>query len=346
MNQRISKDDLRKRAGEWIAAGKKVAGPVRVKPGTVLFGLLSDAKALLLDGWIRPGNSIKELVFPRHEALYGYRIEGECISLQDVAAEIGEQVVIGAHPCDAAALPILDKLFNWDYADDFYNRRRAATTIIAIACAEHDEHCFCTSVGQGPAAERGSDVMLYDTGDGAYEVQCLTEKGARFFNAPGSGAVGAGMAVDTRPTDGHKLVTEGPPQRFAPAEVAVFATEHFEDPFWREHALACMGCGACAYTCPVCHCFDIVDEGTAHGGVRARNWDACQFSMFTLHASGHNPRPAQGARQRQRIYHKFLMYPEKFGEILCTGCGNCARNCPFGLGVLPVVSEICHAESV
>ena len=333
MSQRISKDDLRKRAGEWMAAGKRVAGPVRVKPGMVLFAPLSDAKALLLDGWIRPGNSIKEFVFPRHEALYGYRIEGDAITLHDLPAEIGEQVVIGAHPCDAAALPILDKLFNWDYADDFYNRRRAATTVITVACTEHDEHCFCTSVGLGPAAERGSDVMLYDTGDGAYEVRCLTEKGAGLF----------GVAVDATPAG---QAADGPQQRFAPGEVAAFAKEHFEDPFWREHSLACVGCGACAYTCPVCHCFDIVDEGIAHGGVRARNWDACQFSMFTLHASGHNPRPAQGARQRQRIYHKFLMYPEKFGEILCTGCGNCARNCPVGLGVLPVVSEICHAESV
>ena len=97
---------------------------------------------------------------------------------------------------------------------------------------------------------------------------------------------------------------------------------------------------------PQAHCFDIVDEGNPRGGERARNWDACQFALFTLHSSGHNPRPAQGARQRQRIYHKFFMYPEKFGETLCTGCGNCARNCPVGLGVLPLVSEICHAESV
>ena len=107
-----------------------------------------------------------------------------------------------------------------------------------------------------------------------------------------------------------------------------------------EHALACVGCGACAYSCPACHCFDMVDEGNGREGVRARNWDACQFAMFTLHASGHNPRASQGARQRQRIYHKFVMYPEKFDEILCTGCGNCARNCPVGLGVLPVVREI------
>jgi len=58
-----------------------------------------------------------------------------------------EQIIIGAHPCDAAALPILDKLFNWDPRDDFFNRRREATTVITVACTAHDEQCFCTSVG-------------------------------------------------------------------------------------------------------------------------------------------------------------------------------------------------------
>lgn len=340
MSQRISKDDLRQRAGEWIAAGKMVAGPVQVKPGTVLYAPLAGPEALLVDGWIRPSNSIKEFVFPRHEALYGYRIDGAGITLHDLPAEVPEQIIIGAHPCDAAALPILDKLFNWDYADDFYNRRREATTVITIACTAHDEQCFCTSVGLGPAAERGSDVLLAVAGDGDYEVRCLTEKGATLFDAA------VDSAAEDRSAQPAAKDAGGPERRFEPSEIATFAKEHFEDPFWREHALACIGCGACAYTCPVCHCFDIVDEGNPHGGVRARNWDACQFALFTLHSSGHNPRPAQGARQRQRIYHKFFMYPEKFGETLCTGCGNCARNCPVGLGVLPLVSEICHAESV
>jgi ferredoxin len=335
MSQRVSKEELRQRAAAWLEAGKMVAGPVRVKAGTVLYAPLPKAESLLLEGWVRPANSIKEFVFPRHEVLYSYRVDAAGITLQEPEPAPREQVIVGAHPCDAAALPLLDKLFNWDYPDDFYNRRRAATAVVTLACAAHDEECFCTSVGLGPAAERGSDVMLSDAGDGAYEVRCLTEKGAALW--------GAGVAP--APAEGG-MGAAGPEPRFNPAEVAAFVREHFEDPFWRERALPCLGCGACAYTCPACHCFDIVDEGNARGGVRARNWDACQFPLFTAHASGHNPRPAQGARQRQRIYHKFLMFPGKFGEVLCTGCGNCARNCPAGLGVLPVVSEICHAESV
>ena len=61
-------------------------------------------------------NSIKEFVFPRHEELYGYRFEGKQIELIDVEPPMTEQIIIGARPCDAAALPILDHVFNWDYA--------------------------------------------------------------------------------------------------------------------------------------------------------------------------------------------------------------------------------------
>lgn len=325
----MTREELRKLVAEWLAAGKTVIGPVRVKPETLLFARLESADALLLDGWMRPANSIKEAVFPRHEVLYGYKIEKNRIELSDPVDSLPEQIVIGAHPCDAAALPILDKVFNWDFRDEAYNRRRAATTVISLACASHDDECFCTSVGLGPAAERGSDAMLVEQG-GGFAVRCFTDKGRALL---GAGEETAEKAKEFA-------------AQFDAAQVAAFAKDHFDDGFWKEHALACVGCGACAYTCPVCHCFDIVDEGNARGGVRARNWDACQFPQFTLHASGHNPRHAQGDRQRQRIYHKFYLYPEKFGEILCTGCGNCARNCPVGLGVLPVVTDICHAEPV
>ena len=240
------------------------------------------------------------------------------------------QVIIAARPCDAAALPILDPVFNWDFHDEFYNRRRAATTVITLACSGHDENCFCTSVGLDPGSDRGSDVILFELGDGQYEVRCVTEKGRGLF------------AGKTEKSERKGKTIAGPEKKFDPTAVRTFVTEHFEDPFWKEHALTCIGCGTCAFSCPTCHCFDIVDAGPAAGNVRMRTWDSCQFSTFTAHASGHNPRAVQPSRQRQRILHKFAIYPEKFGEILCTGCGNCTRNCPVGLGVLNVVTEINH----
>jgi len=335
----ISQSSLRELVASWIAQGKRVAGPRFVssrlssggappsrpaKTGSVLYGPLQSADQLVLEGFIHPANSVKEFLFPKHEELYGYHITGKGIELTEVEPLRLEQVLIAARPCDAAALPILDHVFNWDYKDELYNTRRQLTTVVTLACAGHDDACFCTSVGLGPAAERGSDVLLLELGGGAYEVRCLTGKGKALFE----GKLEASERVASLPP--------GPEKRFDAERAQAFVRENFESSFWPAQTLACLGCGACAYTCPTCHCFDIVDEGNIERGVRARNWDSCQFSMFTLHASGHNPRPNQPARQRQRIDHKFRIYPEKFGEILCTGCGNCTRNCPEGLGVLSV----------
>jgi ferredoxin len=326
----ISQSALRALAAEWIAAGKRVAGPARVKPDLVLYRLLRSGDDLLLEGFQRPSNSIKDFLFPKAEKLYGYKIRGNSIELIENDSPEPAQVIIAARPCDAAALPILDHVFNWDFQDEFYNRRRAATTVVTLACSAHDENCFCTSVGLDPSSDRGSDAILFELGNGQYEVRCATEKGRALFGGKTEKSDRTGKAIP------------GPEKRFDPNAVRAFVTAHFEDPFWKEHALTCIGCGTCAFSCPVCHCFDIVDAGPAAGNARVRTWDSCQFSMFTAHASGHNPRPVQPARQRQRILHKFAIYPEKFGEILCTGCGNCTRNCPVGLGVLSVATEIDH----
>lgn len=277
---------------------------------------------------LRPAGSIKSAFFPQHEPLFTYQVTNGQLTLTDPAPPSEPRVLLGVRPCQAAALPVLDHVFNWDYPDDFYNLRREATTVISVACSEYDEHCFCTSVGLGPACEQGSDAMLLPLGGDEYEVRCFTEKGRRYFDGK------------TEPSDRTAPIPEGPPKRFTlpPLE--------FDSPVWQQAALACLGCGACAFTCPTCHCFDIVDEGTPQHGARVKNWDSCQFTQFTIHAGGHNPRDWQHQRQRQRILHKFKIYPDKFGPLLCTGCGNCTRNCPAGLGVLNVLKalEADHAE--
>jgi ferredoxin len=327
VSQTISAENLRKLAAEWIGHGVRVAGPQRAG-GRVLYQALKNPADLLLDGFIHPANSAKEFLFPKTEILYGYHIEGNDVKLVEEPASEAPQVLLAVRPCDAAAFPILDHIFNWDCADELYNRSRRNTAIVALACSTHDANCFCTSVGLGPSSERGCDVLLVPFGDNKFEVRTLTDNGQSLFESK------------TETTDDCTTESVAPELRFSSEAVRTFSAANFEHSLWRDHALACVGCGACAHTCPTCHCFDIADEH----GARVRNWDSCQFSLFTLHASGHNPRPDQGSRQRQRILHKFSIYPEKFGEILCTGCGNCTRNCPAGLGVLPLLTAIEHEE--
>ena len=65
--------------------------------------------------------------------------------------------------------------------------------------------------------------------------------------------------------------------------------------------------------------------------------------MFTQHASGHNPRPDQAARWRQRTMHKFEYLPRNVGLYGCVGCGRCVLSCPVRLDIRQVLRRVRQA---
>jgi sulfhydrogenase subunit beta (sulfur reductase) len=111
----------------------------------------------------------------------------------------------------------------------------------------------------------------------------------------------------------------------------------FNAPFWDDVAFACINCGTCTFLCPTCWCFDIQDEITKKRGDRIRNWDSCMFPLFTLHASGHNPRSEKVQRVRQRFMHKLKYYVDKYNDgVACVGCGRCVKYCPVNIDIRDV----------
>jgi len=114
--------------------------------------------------------------------------------------------------------------------------------------------------------------------------------------------------------------------------------------FWDAISEKCVGCSICTYLCPTCHCFDITDEIIEDKAVRLRTWDSCAFPLFTLEASGFNPRPSQRERFRNRILHKFAYIPENHGQIGCVGCGRCVDACPVNLDIRQVLMDIVQME--
>jgi ferredoxin len=335
MQKTISEQNLRALIDLLITEGKRVIGPKQA--GTmVLYEPLSAGSDLSLG--VIPRRSAKEAFFPLSEPLLSYTRDKDGVRVTDVDTSLfPETILVGALPCDAAAPRIMDAVFSWDYQDEFYLQRRRLTTIIGLACLSADDACFCTMVGLSPTETRGSDLFLTPLNEGGYACQAVTDKGdallLRFPQLFDAAAAGKPLPP---------AVPEGGPVDLV--KVKAWLNEHFEDAIWEGAATRCLGCGACAFVCPACHCFDIVDEGTEGQGTRRKNWDACAFGKFTGHASGHNPRDVQNKRYRNRFMHKFKYYDDKFGQTLCTGCGRCVRACPVGIDIKEILEAIMSYE--
>ena len=301
------------------------------------FSAVKDGAAVRVDGSAKPGKaSFKQQVFPKTEPVFHFHKTVDDVLLFDALPPAQKTAVFGARPCDAKSISIMRKVFNWDYKDEFFNTRADSTIVIGTLCQFSDDACFCTSVGLCPSTTDGSDLFLVPLNNGGYSVKIVTEKGRQFVDehAPlfGEAKPGAEEMVAQYP---------GPAQKFDAGTVREWISNNFESPHWATLGEACLGCAQCAFSCPVCHCFDIVDEADSYlDGRRMKNWDACQAGIFTKHASGHNPRDDQGKRYRQRVSHKFSYYPERFGEILCTGCGRCTRGCVVGVDIGAIATGI------
>jgi ferredoxin len=277
---------------------------------------------------IQTTRSAKAVVFPCAEKLFSYQKEKDDVKLKDYNPNgLSEALVFGIHPCDAAGFRPLDSIFNWDTPDKPYNERRKRIMLITLSCTQSDEYCFCTSVEGGPGNTNGSDILLTPVQEGGYWVEMITEKGKAWYEKYRS-------FFEDAPENKYTAMplTENP-EKFQIEEISRKLSGIFESKQWQTQSERCLGCGACAFVCPTCACFDIQENANGNSGSRIRCWDSCGFSLFTLHTSGHNPRSAQSQRWRQRLMHKFSYMPERLLVVGCTGCGRCSRACPVDMNL-------------
>ncbi|MCD4734225.1 4Fe-4S dicluster domain-containing protein [bacterium] len=320
---------------------QRVIAPKK-KGSRVLFAELGSPEEFTAD-YLITHNSMKEFFFPQSEVLVDFAYDSEGVEVNDRLPEsFPETVIIGARPCDARGQHSLDAVFTVDYEDDFYLRRRAVTTIIAISCTKTDAACFCTATGGKPDGTDGSDLLLTPLADGSYYVETASPKGEEFLSkheslfspAPERGQRDAAVkpAYDALRTDldgDVPMAVKGWLDNYA----------NYDSDKWTKLVANCLSCGACTFSCPTCHCFDIVDEGKLGKGERKKNWDGCQFDHFTLHSSGHNPRERQPKRWRNRFTCKFKIYQDKWELPGCVGCGRCIRVCPVGQDITEVMKS-------
>lgn len=277
----------------------------------------------------------KDNLFPQMEKMYKFRVQGLAAEIENLDEAPQSQILFGVRPCDVKSIVCMDHVFlTKKFVDQFYKSKRDNTIIVALGCVKPGKTCFCTSVGINPGQAPTADIMMYDLGDD-YGYEAQTDKGRAFIGA--FDALASESSKNAPATGGFTLVVDA-------FDITEKLQKMFNHPMWADISRKCLGCGACTYLCPTCHCFDINGETRGDQGIKFRCWDSCMFPEYTLMASGHNPRPTRKERVRNRFLHKLQYFKERYGELLCVGCGRCLAKCPVNMDITKIIKMVKEAE--
>ncbi len=287
-------------------------------------------------------NSWKERFFaPRvrqwqaHRDGTGFRVDAE----QSLPPRIA---LIGARSCDLHAIAIQDRVFLDGLAPDpDYAARRRDVFVVAVNCSQAGGTCFCVSMGTGPRASRGFDLVLTELRAGAhrFHVESATARGTAVLErlsceaatAADEDAVDAVVAA-TAAAMGRTLDTTG---------IKELLYSSYEHPRWDDVATRCLTCANCTLVCPTCFCATVEDvtDVTGDHAERWRRWDSC-FTADHSYVHGGSVRATGRSRYRQWLVHKLATWIDQFGSSGCVGCGRCVTWCPVGIDLTQEVAAM------
>jgi ferredoxin len=320
-----------------IAAENELYIPV--KNGVqVNFGAWTEDSEVSLET-LKTVKSPKDAFFPQSENLYTCTTEGKKIKIEPQKLKEQDFVVFGVKSCDVRGIEVLDKVFLAEPVDSFYAARRAHGTIVAMACNEPDESCFCSVFGIDCAEPGGiADVAVW-LKDGDLYWKSLTQKGEKLTAAVKELLSDADEKEIEPLKEGIRNIVEKLPYTNLSLDGwdGNATEEKFNSEIWNDLYKPCLACGTCTFVCPTCQCYDIKDYNTGNGVQRYRCWDSCMYSDFTMMAHGNN-RTSQMQRFRQRFMHKLVYFPaNNDGMYSCVGCGRCVDKCPSALNIVKVI---------
>ncbi|MDR1607899.1 MAG: 4Fe-4S dicluster domain-containing protein [Deltaproteobacteria bacterium] len=290
--------------------------------------------------------SPKGLFFPQTEKILAFHklVDKPHYNVyQDLGDHSQPTVIFGIRPCDARGLAVSNRVFQNDrFTDPYWKGKYEQTVKIGLACLEPFPQCFCSAMGGGPFGENGLDVLAYPK-DKGLGLKALTPVGEELLKA--TKAEPADLASEIKELEQKAIEAQGSLDDYKTINERQIM-ELYKADHWPNTAEPCLGCGVCTFFCPTCHCFDIQDESNEKGGARMRNWDTCMSPLFTVHGTGHNPRPSKTERVRQRFMHKLKYIPIKQDGVRgCTGCGRCVVMCPANIDIRSVAALMAQASA-
>ncbi len=291
---------------------------------------------------VTPGaQSWKQYFFPPMNELVRYsRDENSRWQAEEPELDRTPLALFGVFPCDLAAILVQDRIFlREEWKDPVYWSRRQSAFILAVNCLHPCGTGFCVSMGTGPKASTGFDLLLTELED-VFILEIGSEAGRLVLGD-----------VATLPTSAfwlqasQKGIEEASLKmgRFLPNQEQLpdLLLNNLDAHQWDDVATRCMSCTSCTQVCPTCFCWDARDTVNLSGqnARRDRVWDSC-FNPDYSYIVGGNSRPKTRSRYRQWLTHKFGSWYAQFGTSGCVGCGRCITWCPARIDVTAELAAI------
>jgi ferredoxin len=287
--------------------------------------------------------SWKQFLHPPREKLWSARLAGdgfEIASDSDVPAP--RLAFFGVRPCDLRAIQIQDHVLGSGRGNSRYADRRESVLIVAVNCTEPGETCFCASMGTGPEAGPGYDLVLTELVTGA-QHRFLVEVGSQ---AGASVLTEVPLApADAATADGAHAAVAGAAERMGrsmPADgLRDLMAGSLDAERWDDVAARCLTCGNCTLACPTCFCTAVEDVTDLSGdhAERWQHWASC-FDLDFSYLHGGPVRSSAKSRYRQWLTHKLGTWHDQFGSSGCVGCGRCIVWCPVGIDITEEVAAL------
>jgi len=294
---------------------------------------------------VGPNSWKTELLAPSVRLLQIERVNGGFKAAKEPGAT-QRTAFLGVRPCEVEAIRIQDRvMIGGPYVDEDYLARRSGSFIIAVNCGEPAGNCFCNSMGTGPEAREGYDLVLTEILEGGHRflAEAGTDEGAALLaELPQRAAEDADNAAAGKLLD---VARERMGKTFQPAGVRELLQANLESPRYDEVAKRCLTCTNCTLSCPTCFCTTIDDSNglTGETSERTRKWDSC-FTLQYSEMHGGGTRKETRSRYRQWLIHKLSTWQDQFGTAGCVGCGRCITWCPAGIDIREEVSAIRESQ--
>ncbi len=280
----------------------------------------------------------KKLLFPSYENLINYKLNKDNVEVLP-NLESKKRILFGVAPWDINGMNFLDKIFSIDYLDNNYLMKRKNLIVIGFDVEPSDNN-FAAAVN-AEYTNKGFDLYITDLKD-RYFIRVGSATGNFIIN-------NFTTAVDAKLKDFEdynrfldvyrkKFKVKINLDKFYDSFEAVYSNNEL----WDKLAKNCFSCGSCNLVCPTCFCFNVKDELMLNlkEGIKKREWDSCMISDYGLVAGGHNFRPTNSNRLKQRYRCKLKTFAEKFESISCVGCGRCVDACLAKINIYEDVNTI------